>query len=127
MRHLAESLSYLISMVLLAGCVNFMSAKGEGMATIHAGDLDKIRTGMTEKEVVTLFGPPQSFGIDDQGRYFIHFENWKFFRTEGSFVVPFVGAISTDGSIAGITLQVYLKDGIVTGTSKYVYQKSSQQ
>ncbi len=127
MRHLAKSLLYLIFMVLLSGCVNFMSAKGESMATIDVGNLDKIRTGMTEKEVVTLFGPPQSFGIDDQGRHFIHFENWKFSRTEGSLVVPFVGAISTDSSIKGIVVQVYLKDGIVTGTSKYFYQKSSQQ
>ena len=126
MHHLAKSVLYLALLIFFSGCVNFMSAKGEKMATFGINDLDKVSAGMTEKEVVALFGPPQSFGIDDQGRHFIHFENWKISRTEGSFVIPFIGAVSADTSIKGIIFQVYLKDGIVQGASRYFYQTSSK-
>ncbi len=126
MRHLAKALLYSILLISFSGCVNFMSAKGAKMATFGINDLDKVSAGMTEKEVVALFGPPQSFGVDDQGRHFIHFENWKVSRTEESFAVPFIGAISADTSIKGIVLQVYLKEGIVQGTSRYYYQTSDK-
>lgn len=125
MHHFARVALFLTLLVFLSGCVNFMSAEGERMAEIGINDLDKLHAGMTEKEVVALFGPPQSFGIDDQGRHFIHFENAKISRTEGSFAVPFVGAISADTTITGIVLEVYLKDGIVQGTSRYFYQTSN--
>jgi hypothetical protein len=125
MHHLARVAFYLTLLVFLSGCVNFMSEKGSRMAAIGINDLDKLKAGMTEEEVVALFGPPQAFGIDDQGRHFIHFENAKISRTEGSFVVPFVGAISADTTITGIVLEVYLKDGIVQGASRYFYQTSN--
>lgn len=126
MRLLARAVLFLTLLVFLSGCVNFMSAKGERMAAIGINDLDKVKAGMTEKEVVALFGPPQSFGIDDQGRHFIHFENWKISRTEESFAAPFIGAISADTTIKkGLAFEVYLKDGIVQGTSRYFYQTSN--
>lgn len=125
MQHLARAILFLTLLVFLSGCVNFMSAKGERMAAIGINDLDKVKAGMTEKEVVALFGPPQSFGLDDQGRHFIHFENWKISRTEESFVAPFIGALSADTTINGLVFEVYLKDGIVQGTSRYFYQTSN--
>jgi hypothetical protein len=126
MQHLAKAACVVSFFVVLSGCINFIGVKGEGMAPIGINELDKIKVGMTEKEVVALFGTPQSFGLDDQGREFIHFENWKVSRTEGAFVVPFIGAISADTSLKGIVFQVYLKDGLVQGTSRYIYQTSSQ-
>jgi hypothetical protein len=126
MHRLAKAALFTAFCVFLSSCINFMNAKLERMAPIGIKDLDKVKAGMTEKEVVALFGPPQSFGIDNQGRDVIHFENWNISRTERDFVAPFIGAISADTSIKGIIFEVYLKDGIVQGTSRYFYQTSSQ-
>ncbi len=125
MHHLAKAALFTAFLVFLSSCVNFISAKSERMAPIGINDLDKVKAGMTEKDVVALFGPPQSFGIDDQGRDFLHFENWELSRIEGGVVFPFIGAYSAGTSVKGIVFEVYLKDGIVQGTSRYFYQNSA--
>lgn len=118
----------LMMLALLPGCVNFVSIKGTDFSRdIALSDADKIKPGMTEKQVVTLLGSPSSFGIDDQGREYLHYEAAKVSRIEGSVAVPFIGVLSTSAEIKGFVLNFYLKEGVVQGKSQYFYRAADKR
>lgn len=121
MAKLAKVTAFIL-LALLSGCVNFMSMKGTGTRDITIGDVDKIKPGMGEKQVISILGSPQSFGIDDEGREFLHYEAGKLSRVEKSAFIPFVGVTSTSAEIVGFVVNFYLADGIVQGKSQYFYR-----
>lgn len=114
--------SAFILLTLLVGCVNFMSMKGAGTRDITISDVDKIKPGMDEKQVISILGSPQSFGLDDEGREYLHYEAGKLSRVEKSAALPFVGVMSTSSEIVGFVVNFYFVDGIVQGKSQYFYR-----
>ena len=112
---------------LLCGCVNFVSMKGIAARDITLSDTDKITIGMHEKQVISILGSPQTFGIDDQGREYLHYEAGKLSRVETSAVVPFVGIVATSSEIIGFVVNYYIADGLVQGKSQYFYRAAADK
>lgn len=71
--------SVLLLSVMFSGClsINFMSIKAPASKDITLADTEKIKPGMKEDEVISLLGSPISFGIDDEGRDYLHYEAGK--------------------------------------------------
>jgi hypothetical protein len=115
-------ISAYILIALLSGCVNFMSMKGTATRDITIGDVEKIKPGVGEKQVISILGSPQSFGIDDEGREYLHYEAGQLSRVEESAILPFAGVVSTSSEIVGFVVNFYLVDGIVQGKSQYFYR-----
>lgn len=118
-----KSIAFMLLLLLLSGCVNFMSMKVTGTGDITLSDVEKIKPGMEEKQVIALLGAPQSFGVDDEGREYLQYDTGKFSRVEGSAVFPLVGIVSTSAEIVGFIVNYYLVDGIVQGKSMYFYRR----
>jgi hypothetical protein len=104
------------------GCVNFITANMPMDKDIAIGDLDKIKPGMTEREVILIFGRPLSFGLDEDGKEYLRYEVSKFSKIEEGASLPFIGAISTSATVKGFIFNVYVKEGIVQGKSEFFIQ-----
>ena len=121
------SIVFILLPALLCGCVNLMSMQGPEDKIVRAGDIDAITPGMTEKQVVSRLGNPVSFGVDEDGREYLHYETWKFSRTEKAAMIPFIGVISTSANFSGFISNIYINDGLVQGKSFYVYRKAGDR
>lgn len=123
------SLSVLLSAVVLSGCIdiNFMNIRAPGSKEITLADVEKVKPGMNEGEVISLLGPPISFGIDDEGRDYLHYETAKISLVDQSTLVPFFGIASRTAETKGFTFNVYLQSGLVRGTSQYFYQAGADE
>jgi len=108
-----------IMLPLLCGCINFMSAKGPESREITLDDVNKITSGMSEQELVYMLGSPQSFGIDGEGREYLHYEAGQLSRIDKSVILPFVGVISSTSEFTGFIVDFYIADGIVRGKTQY--------
>lgn len=107
---------------LLWGCVNHMSIRGIEDSKITPNDIDMIEPGMSERQVIARLGNPQSFGVDENGRQYLHYETWNVSRVEKVAIIPFIGAAETSTEIAGFTANIFLAEGFVTGKSQYFYR-----
>lgn len=112
---------------LLGGCINFTSMKTPESREITSDDVNKITPGMSEKELVLTLGSPQSFGIDGEGREYLHYEAGKLSRIDKSVILPFVGVISSTSEFTGFIVDFYIADGTVQGKSQYFIRATTDK
>lgn len=116
-----------IMLPLLCSCINFMSVKDPESREITLDDVNKITSGMSEKELVSTLGSPLSFGIDGEGREYLHYEAGKSSRIDKSVILPFVGVISSTSEFTGFIVDFHIADGIVQGKNQYFIRATTDK
>lgn len=108
----------------------FLSACGATKGTIRTSvdqkfefsEVEKIKRGMSETQVIELLGRPTAFGIDEQGREYLLYQLTTLSSTMGMVFTPVGGTIAST-SLKGFEVRIYLQDGKVQGIGYTQYQK----
>jgi hypothetical protein len=108
-----------LAAVFLVGCgAGTASIKTSTDKSFEFSDISKIKTGMSEANVIELLGKPTAFGMDEQGRQYLLYH-----RTSISSSAVIVATVVTaSASTKGFEIRVYLKDGLVQSVGYTLYQ-----
>ena len=60
-------------------------------------DFEQIKVGMRESEVVSILGLPGSYGIDEDGRFFLHYMEVSSTVVAGNLGTGIAGSTTTNG------------------------------
>ena len=124
MTRVSRLTTLVIASIVLAGCgVGFTRIKTVVDKEFDFSEVSKVQVGMSEAQVIKLLGKPTVFGVDEQGRDFLLYEQTRQSAVSGMANPP--GAVAAQGSVSlkGFEVRVRLKDGIVQNVGYMLYQE----
>jgi outer membrane protein assembly factor BamE (lipoprotein component of BamABCDE complex) len=114
----------ILGISLLVGCsAGTASIKTSADKDFEFNDVNKIKPGMREAQVVELLGKPSAFGTDEKGRQYLLYHR----TSVSSSAVMAATVVSASSLTKGFEVRIHLKDGVVQSIGYTLYQDVSDK
>lgn len=109
----------ILGIFLLVGCgAGTASIKTSADKDFEFNDINKIKPGMSEAQVIELLGKPSAFGTDEKGRQYLLYQHTSLSQS----AVMAATVVSASSLTKGFEVRIHLKDGMVQSVGYTLYQ-----